>query len=194
MYHLNQDGSVDSFSWVSVYSLETFWYDEETNELCNIDYLGGGGNNGSITNARGGGGGEGGQGTQVPELVTDGAFIGSLISQKVKGAAELTQAEALAKIKKADMIILSEKTTFKTFAKVAKVAKFAGNFFGFVSMFDHIIKAKNSFSKDGINSSEAWINVVKVGADGVLMIWKANPVIATVSVGYSIFDSSGWLE
>ncbi|HOT15968.1 MAG TPA: hypothetical protein PK252_14515, partial [Bacteroidales bacterium] len=138
-----------------------------------------------------GGGGNGG-------LLNDGASFGTAvagsITTMVQGSAELTQADALAKINRANRVIASEKAAFKTMGKLATGAKFLGSALGVVSIADHSMKAWNSFSNEGIYSVNGWLNVGKVGIDGALMIMKSNPVGLTISVGYGVLDASGYLD
>jgi RHS repeat-associated protein len=131
-------------------------------------------------------------------LLSDGAFFGTAVASSmttmVQGSAELTQADALAKINRANRVIASEKAAFKTMGKVATGAKFLGSALGVVSIADHFTKAKNSFSNEGILSINGWLNVGKIGIDGALMLLKSNPIVLTISVGYGISDASGYLE
>jgi hypothetical protein len=112
----------------------------------------------------------------------------------VQGSAELTQADALAKINRANRVIASEKAAFKTMGKVATGAKFLGSSLGVVSIADHSTKAWNSFSNEGFFSVNGWLNVGKVGIDGALMIMKSNPIVLTISFAYGIADASGYLD
>ena len=121
------------------------------------------------------------------------AVVGSMITM-VRGSAELTQADALAKIKRTNKIIPSEKAAFKTMGKFASGAKFLGSVVGVVSIADHFTKAQNSFSNEGIYSINGWLNVGKIGIDGALMLIKSNPIVLTFSIGYGISDASGYLD
>jgi RHS repeat-associated protein len=131
-------------------------------------------------------------------LLSDGAFFGTAVASSmttmVQGSAELTQADALAKINRVNRVIASEKAAFKTMGKVATGAKFLGSALGVVSIADHFTKAKNSFSNEGIFSIDGWLNVGTIGIDGALMLLKSNPIVLTISVGYGISDASGYLE
>jgi hypothetical protein len=110
----------------------------------------------------------------------------------VQGSAELTQADAIAKINQANQIISSEKEVFKSAGKFASGAKFLGGFFGVVSLADHSAKAWSCFSNgDKVNG---WINIGKIAVDAVLIGYKLNPVGMTLSVGYGILDTSGYLD
>ena len=138
--------------------------------------------------------GQGGNGGLLNDRTSFVTTIAGSMTTLVQGSAELTQADALASINKANRIIASEREAFKTFGKVATGAKFLGNALGIISIADHSSKAYNCFSNEGLFSANGWINVGKVGIDSVLMMMKSNPIVLTISFGYGIADASGYLN
>ncbi|MFW5657797.1 MAG: hypothetical protein ACOC0C_09275 [Bacteroidota bacterium] len=117
---------------------------------------------------------------------------GNAITNMVRGSAELTQADALSKIKKANKLIANEKAAFKIFGKVASGAKFLGTTLGVVSLADHSTQAWSAFQNGDYRNG--WINLGKVGVDATLMLLKSNPIVLTISVGYGIADAAGYLD